>query len=62
MVMSMKKLLVLLLLVNFISIPVFSAEYDTASKFVRVTTNAVGYNFIAKKIAQSAVKRVLNKK
>ena len=61
MVMSMKKLLVLLLLVNFISIPVFSAECDTASKFVRVTTNAVGYNFIAKKIAQSAVKRVLNK-
>ncbi len=62
MVISMKKLLVfLLLLVNFIYIPAFAQEYETASKFVRVTTNAVGYNFVAKKLAQKIVCRALNK-
>lgn len=54
-----------LLLMNFISLPSFSeensAEFETASKFVRVTTNAVGYNFVAKKIAQKVVCRALNK-
>lgn len=58
----MKKLLVLiLLLINFIHIPAFSEECETASKFVRVTTNAVGYNFVSKKIAQKVVCRALNK-
>lgn len=59
---SMKNLLVfLLLLVNFVYMPVFSQELETASKFVRVSTNAVGYNFVAKKIAQKVVCRALNK-
>ena len=50
-----------LFFMNIISLPTFSEEYNTASKFVRVTTNAVGYNFVAKKIAQKVVCRTLNK-
>ena len=63
----MKKLNLFIILCLFIQLgltPVFSAgnqQYKTASGFVRVTTNLLGYNFIAKKIAQSAIKKSLNK-
>ena len=63
----MKKLNLFIILCLFIQLgltPVFSAgnqQYKTASGFVRVTTNLLGYNFIAKKIAQGAIKKSLNK-
>lgn len=34
---------------------------EKASPFVRITTNLFGYNFIAKKIASSAIEKALNK-
>lgn len=39
----------------------FAAEKELASGFVRVTTNMLGYNFIAKKVAQSVLKNTLKK-
>lgn len=36
-------------------------EYKVASPFVRISTNAIGYNFVVKTIAQSVLKRTLNK-
>jgi len=36
-------------------------EYSTAPAFVRVTTNALGYNLLAKKVAKVALKSALNK-
>lgn len=36
-------------------------EYKTAPTFVKVTTNILGYNWIAKKVAQSVLKKSLNK-
>ena len=38
---------------------VLATEYKTANKFVRVTTNMLGYNFIAKKVAQGVIKKTL---
>jgi len=35
--------------------------YKTAPAFVRVTTNAIGYNLLAKKVAKVALKKALNK-
>ncbi|MCR5265826.1 MAG: LmeA family phospholipid-binding protein [Cyanobacteria bacterium RUI128] len=63
----MKRIVLLMAVCLFTSmsvLPVCSAEANnckTASKFVRVTTNMLGYNFIAKKIAQSALKKTLKK-
>jgi hypothetical protein len=49
----------------FSTLPVMSSEayggYKLAPKFVRVTTNILGYNFIAKHVAQGVVKKTLNK-
>ncbi len=39
----------------------FAAEKELACGFVRVTTNMLGYNFIAKKVAQSVLKNTLKK-
>lgn len=36
-------------------------EYNIASKFVRVSTNMLGYNIITKHIAQNVIKKTLNK-
>lgn len=38
-----------------------TTQYKTASPFVRVTTNMLGYNFITKKIASGVLKKTLNK-
>ena len=38
-----------------------TTQYKTASSFVRITTNLMGYNFIAKKVAQGVLKKSLNK-
>lgn len=61
----MKKLKVLLVICILFSVSVstvsFANDYKTANAFVRVTTNMLGYNFIAKKIAQGVVKRSLKK-
>ena len=62
--MKMKRIF-LLLFILFACIPAISAEspveYKTASGFVRVTTNMLGYNLITKNIAQSVIKKSLNK-
>lgn len=55
-------------LINFLcaflilsSAQVLAEEYSVAPAFVRATTNAMGYNLIAKKVAATALKSALNK-
>lgn len=50
-----------LLLINVYSIQAFAQDCKPESGFVQVTTNALGYNFVAKKIAQKIICRALNK-
>ena len=64
---NMKKITLFIAMCLFTSmciLPMNAAEvqnYKTAPKFVRITTNILGYNFIAKKIAQAALKKTLKK-
>ena len=53
--------IILLLSLNFISLPTIANEYKTAPRFVQITTNAMGYNWIAKAIAKKVIKKSLNK-
>ena len=60
----MNKKIIIVLCILFISANLGFAsgnEYKTANAFVRVTTNMLGYNWVAKKVAQSVLKRTLNK-
>lgn len=61
--MKINKILTLIIVMSLCSGSVISAEtaYKTACPFVRVTTNMLGYNFIARKIAQSVLKKSLSK-
>lgn len=47
--------------VGFARVFAQNSEYKTASAFTRIATNMLGYNFIAKKIAQGVLKKTLKK-
>lgn len=53
----------LILLLFLVAVPATFAQdevvYKTAPAFVRVVTNMMGYNFIAKKVAQGVLKKAL---
>ncbi|MCM1264920.1 MAG: hypothetical protein NC200_01865 [Candidatus Gastranaerophilales bacterium] len=63
--MKLRKIIILVVFVIIACIPAISAEspaeFKTASGFVRVTTNMLGYNFITRTIAQNVIKKSLNK-
>lgn len=52
---------VIAVMLGFSQLCFAAEEYKTANAFVRITTNMLGYNFIAKKVAQSAMKKSLKK-
>lgn len=60
-IMKYFRLLLVLGLVFLFGLSSYSAEKELAPGFVRVTTNMMGYNFIAKKVAQSVLKKTLKK-
>lgn len=59
---NIQKIIGIFLLFTVLSwLPLQASEYKVASPFVRITTNMLGYNFIAKKVAQSVLKKTLKK-
>ena len=60
-IMKYLRLLLVLGMIFSLGLTSYSAEKKLAPGFVRVTTNMVGYNFIAKKVAQSVLKKTLKK-
>ena len=53
--------IIIMMCLNFISLPTIATEYKTAPRFVQITTNAIGYNWLAKAIARKVIKKSLNK-
>ena len=49
--------IIIMMCLNFISLPTLATEYKTAPRFVQITTNAIGYNWLAKAIARKVIKK-----